>query len=136
MCPLEHVIKTKKSYRGLHKYSRGGKINIKDLFATPYKTKNGEILSVCVVSRSTKTLSKNGKSKKVLEKGYGLEDLPQLDNEVLIKQQFKELIQDIQNTTELCLHFLKKPLNEEDVRTLLKEIYTQTQFGLEFLSNR
>jgi len=136
VCPLEFVIKTRKSFRGLHKHSSGGKITLKDQFATPYKTKNGEILSVCILNKSTRTLYKDGKSKDTIEKGYGFEDLPQFDNEVLVKQQMKELIQDIQSITELCLFFMKKPLNEEDLKALLKEIYLQTQFGLELLSNK
>ena len=137
VCPLEFVIKTGKSFRGLHKHSSGGKITLKEQFATPYKTKNDEVLSVCILNKSTRTLYRDRKSKDTIEKGYGFEDLPQLDNEVLAKQHIKELIQDIQSTIELCLYFMKKkPLNEEDLKALLKEIYIQTKYGLELLSNK
>ena len=136
VCPLEHVIKTKKSYRSLHKHSRRGKITLKDQFSTPYQTKNGEILSICILSKNTGTFHDNRKSKETLEKGHGFEDLPQLDKEVLVKQQIKELIQDIQIVTELCLFFLKKPLNKDDLVALWKEVYLQTQFGLDLLSDR
>jgi transcriptional regulator with PAS, ATPase and Fis domain len=136
VCPLKHVIKTKKSYRSLHKHSRRGKIILKDQFSTPYQTKNGEILSICILSKNTGTFHDNRKSKETLEKGHGFEDLPQLDKEVLVKQQIKELIQDIQIVTELCLFFLKKPLNKDDLVALWKEVYLQTQFGLDLLSDR
>jgi len=137
VCPLVHILKTKNSYRSLHKHLTGGKPIFKDQFSTPYKTENGEILGILMLTKNTGTFFKDKKSKDTLEKVSDFEDLPQIDKEILDKQQIKELLQDIQNTTELCLFFLKKKtLNMEDIVTLWKEVYNQTQFGLDLLSTK
>ena len=135
VCPLVHVLKTEKSYRSLHKHIDGGKSILKDQFSTPYKNKNGEILGILILSKKTGTFSKDRKRKEANEVISDFEDLHHLDKEIIIKQQLKEVFQDIQNVTELCLFFLKKPLNKEDLIALWKEVYIQTKFGIDLLSD-
>jgi len=137
VCPLVHVLKTKNTYRSLHKHINGGKHILKDQFSTPYKTKNGEILGILMLTKNTEIFFEAKESKEAVEKGSEFEDLPQIDKDFLDKQQVKELLKDIQNTTELCLFFLKKKtLNLEDIVSLWKEVYNQTQFGVDLLSNK
>jgi len=134
VCPLVHILKTKESYRSLLKHSIRGKTVLKDQFSTPYKNKDGEILGILILIKSTETFSEDSKRKEAKEIVSDLDGLPNLDKQFLIKQQLKEVFQDIQNVTELCLFFLKKPLNKEDLIALWKEVYIQTKFGIDLIS--
>jgi len=88
-----------------------------------------------MLSKNTGTFSADRKMKEPKENVPDFEELHHLDKEIIVKKQLKEVFQDIQNVTELCLFFLKKPLNKEDLITLWKEVYIQTKFGIDLLSD-
>ncbi len=120
ICPLVQILKTKKSNRSLHKHSIKGKKALMEQFTTPIIFKNGEIQSVCKIS------------KKLRE--YETGDINILDSNVKFKQKMSEFCNDIQSYAELSIYFLKKHRNEGDIEILLREILKITKYGKELLS--
>ena len=120
ICPLVQILKSKKSNRSLHKHSIKGKKALVEQFTTPIIFKNGEIQSVCKIS------------KKLRE--YETGDINILDSNIKIKQKMSEFCQDIQIYAELSMYFLKQHRNEGDIEILLREILKITKFGNELLS--
>ena len=121
ICPLVHVLETKKSNSCLHKHSIKGKKTLIEQFTTPIIFKNGEIQCICKIS------------KKVRE--YVTGDINNLESNINLKQKMSEIIKDIHIFTELGLFFLKQHQNERELEIVLKKILTQTKFGIEVLSN-
>lgn len=119
-CPLAHAIETKKGSRCLHKHSIKGKKILIEQFTIPIKNKNGETHSVCLIG------------KKVRE--YVTGDINNIDSNINLRQKLSELLQDIQNSTELTLFFLKQHQNKGDLEISLKEILNITKYGIELLS--
>ena len=120
VCPLEHVIKTKKSYRSLHKHSIKGKKILIEQFTTPFIIKNGEIQSICKIGKKFREYATGG--------------LNNIDSNINLKQKMSELCHDLQNYVELSIFFLKQHRNEEEFEILLKEMLQITKYGNELLS--
>lgn len=135
ICPLRYVIKSKKAYSCSHKCFIDGNTYLCEPFTYPFEIRDGEVLSVCKINKRTGAISRRRESKGELKKGFHSKNIPLLDRKVLIIQKVKELIQDIQIITDLCLFLLKKPLNKEEIRVLLMDIYTKTQYGLGCLTD-
>ena len=120
ICPLVHVLETKKSYRCLHEHSIKGKEILIEQYTTPFKIERGEIQSVCKISKKFRK--------------YTTGDISIIDSNIKIKQKMSELCQDIQIFAELSMYLLKQHRNEGDVEILLREILKITKFGRELLS--
>ena len=120
ICPLVHVFETKKSNRCLHNHSIKGKKEQIEQFAAPIVFKNGEIQSICKISKNIRE--------------YGMGDINNLDSNINLKQKLSKLIQGIQNFTEVSLFFLERHQKEEDLKIMLKEILNQTKYCIGLLS--